>query len=307
MTAILGIFSRGLARHKPAVLFTRVRDRLVLVAGDFQRIALSATVKPLDTVARFVGGYVQTGPQSYETREVVTVSSHQPKRYHLTVDFPERAREALVDDSWWPALVEGFKGRLRKNRSTLLFANSRRLVEKVARLINEDEAEPLVYAHHGSLSREIRLAVEQKLKQGELRGIVATNSLELGIDIGQLDEVLLIQTPFAVSHTIQRLGRAGHQVGQVSRGALCPTHGADFLAAAVMAHAVYEGDIEPAVPVVGALDVLTQVILSLSVTQRWDLDALYAFLKTSTPYHELPRRQFDLVVQMLEGVYSGTG
>ena len=282
-------------------------DRLVPLAGEFQRIALSATVKPLDLVARFVGGYRQTGPETYAPRSVVTVTSKETKTYDLKVDFPEDAREKMVENSWWPGLIDHFRAVLKDSRSTLLFANSRRLVEKVARLINEaEEEEVLVYAHHGSLSREIRLAVEQKLKQGELRGIVATNSLELGIDIGSLDTVLMIQTPFSVSSTIQRLGRAGHRVGQVSRGSIVPTHGADFLAAAVMARAASEEEIESVAPILGPLDVLTQVILSACVTQTWDIDALYAFVRTSYPFHELKRTHYDLVLQMLEGRYADT-
>jgi ATP-dependent Lhr-like helicase len=281
-------------------------DRLVPLAGEFQRIALSATVKPLDLVARFVGGYRQTGPETYVSRSVVTVASSETKTYDLKVDFPEDAREKMIEGSWWPGLIDHFRAVLKNGRSTLLFANSRRLVEKVSRLVNEQEQEVLVYAHHGSLSKEIRLAVEQKLKQGELRGIVATNSLELGIDIGSLDTVLMIQTPFSVSSTIQRLGRAGHRVGQVSRGSIVPTHGADFLVAAVMARAVSEKDIEEVVPIQGPLDVLTQVILSASVTQVWDIDALYAFLRTSFPFHELKRAHYDLVLEMLEGRYADT-
>jgi ATP-dependent Lhr-like helicase len=281
-------------------------DRLVPLAGEFQRIALSATVKPLDLVARFVGGYRQTGPETYVPRSVVTVASNETKTYDLHVDFPEDAREKMTEDSWWPALIDHFRAILKNRRSTLLFANSRRLVEKVARLVNESEQEVLVYAHHGSLSKEIRLAVEQKLKQGELRGIVATNSLELGIDIGSLDTVLMIQTPFSVSSTIQRLGRAGHLVGQISRGRIIPTHGADFLVAAVMARAVYEEDIEEVVPIQGPLDVLTQVILSACVTQTWDIDALYAFIRTSFPFHELKRTHYELILAMLEGRYADT-
>lgn len=281
-------------------------DRLVPLAGEFQRIALSATVKPLDLVARFVGGYRQTGPETYAPRSVVAVTSRDAKTYDLKVDFPEDAREKMVEDSWWPGLIDHFRAVLKDSRSTLLFANSRRLVEKVARLVNEAEQEILVYAHHGSLSKEIRLAVEQKLKQGELRGIVATSSLELGIDIGSLDTVLMIETPFSVSSTIQRLGRAGHRVGQISRGSIVPTHGADFLAAAVMARAVSEEDIEEVFPIIGPLDVLTQVILSACVTQVWDIDELYDFVRTSFPFHELKRTHYDLVLQMLEGRYADT-
>ncbi len=304
-TIILDEIHAVVAGKRGTHLITAV-DRLVPLAGEFQRIALSATVKPLDTVARFVGGYRQTAPETYVPRAVDIVRSPQSKSYDLRVDFPAHAREHLTEDSWWPVLVDSFRKQLHTNRATLLFANSRRLVEKVARLINEAEDAVLVYAHHGSLSKEIRLAVEQKLKNGDLHGIVATNSLELGIDIGSLDEVLLVQTPFSVASTVQRLGRAGHRVGEVSRGVLYPTYGGDFLTAAVMTRAVYEGDIEDVSPVQAPLDVLTQVILSACTTQTWNLDALFAFLRTSAPYHDLSRAQFDLVVQMLEGRYADT-
>jgi len=258
-TVILDEIHAVVAGKRGTHLITAV-DRLVPLAGEFQRIALSATVKPLDTVARFVGGYKQTAPQTYIPRRVEIVQSSASKTYDLRVDFPAQARQHLTEDSWWPVLTDRFRSQLHANRATLLFANSRRLVEKVSRLINEAEEEVLVYAHHGSLSKEIRLAVEQKLKRGELRGIVATNSLELGIDIGSLDEVLLIQTPFSVASTVQRLGRAGHRVGEVSRGVLYPTYGGDFLTAAVMTRAVYEGDIESVAPVRAPLDVLQQTL-----------------------------------------------
>ncbi|EKD35975.1 MAG: DEAD/H associated protein, partial [uncultured bacterium] len=152
------------------------------------------------------------------------------------------------------------------------------------RLINEDEPEELAYPHHGSLAREIRLAVEQKLKNGELKAIVATNSLELGIDIGDLDRVVMIQSPFSVAHAIQRIGRSGHAVGQKSHGLLFPLHGKDFVHAAVLARAVREKDIEEAHPVDSPLDVLAQVILAMTVAEQWPVDALFDVIRTSYPY-----------------------
>ena len=176
----------------------------------------------------------------------------------------------------------------------------------MTRLINEGETETLAYAHHGSLSREIRLAVEERLKNGELRAIVATSSLELGIDIGELDEVILIQTPPAVSSAIQRIGRSGHGVGGTSRGRLFPTHGRDFLYAAVLAKSAAAQEIEAAAPVEAPLDVLAQVILSMTAIEKWDIDDLYGFIRTCHPYRRLPRRQFDLVLEMLAGRYADT-
>ncbi len=284
-------------------------DRLIPLTGEFQRIALSATVRPLETVAEFVGGFTLRGDvrsPHYEKRPVQIVRSTEKKRYALDVRYPREARELPPGASRWPALVDAFREIIKAHRSTLLFVNSRRTAEKVTRLINEGEPQELAYAHHGSLSREIRLAVEERLKRGELRAIVATSSLELGIDIGDLDQVVLIETPPAVSSAIQRIGRSGHRVGDVSRGALYPTHGSDFLSAAVMARAATDQEIESVSPVDAPLDVLAQVIISMVGLQRWDIDDLFASLKTSHPYRDLSRRAFDLILSMLAGRYAET-
>ena len=164
--------------------------------------------------------------------------------------------------------------KIRKNRSTLIFCNSRRQTEKVTRLINEQAGETLAFAHHGSLSREIRTFVEGQMKEGALKAIVATSSLEMGIDIGSIDEVLMIQAPFAVSSAIQRIGRAGHRVGDVSRAAFYPMHGTDLISCAVAGRAVLEGRIEELHVPENPLDVLAQVILSMVCTEEWDLDGL---------------------------------
>ncbi len=194
-TVILDEIHAVVGTKRGTHLITAV-DRLVRLTGEFQRIALSATVRPLETVAEFVGGYVQRGDVRsgrYEKRSVEVIRSADKKEYAIDVRFPQDAREHLVNGSWWPVLIEAFKEIIKAHRSTLLFVNSRRTAEKVTRLINEDEPQELAYAHHGSLSREIRLAVEQRLKEGELKAIVATSSLELGIDIGDLDRVILIK------------------------------------------------------------------------------------------------------------------
>lgn len=284
-------------------------ERLVPLCGEFQRIALSATVKPSATVADFVGGYMQKGgwsTGSYRKREVRIVSSEEKKRTSIAVRFPPGAREGLVDASWWPVLADAFTNIIKANRSTLLFTNSRRTAEKVTRLINEREQEDLAYSHHGSLSREIRLAVEQRLKEGELRAIVATSSLELGIDVGALDKVILVETPSSISSAIQRVGRSGHRVGGTSSGVLYPTHGHDFINAAAVAHAVIEEDIEATQPIDAPLDVLAQIIVSMAGLRKWDIDELYDQIKCSYPYRNLTRRQFDLVVDMLAGRYADT-
>ena len=277
-------------------------ERLVLLSGEFQRIALSATVRPLETVADFIGGLKLTG-REYRRRPVSMVRGERAKRFNLLVTAPQDAERGPTEDVW-PALVRQFNDIIARHRSTLFFANSRRTTEKVTRLINEESGEELAYSHHGSLSREIRLAVEERLKRGELKAIVATNSLELGIDIGKLDSVVLIQTPRSISSAIQRIGRSGHGVGEVSSGLLFPTNGMDFVTAAVIARAIADGDIEELHPVEAPLDLLAQIILSMALPENWHLDDLYDFLKTSYPYRNLSRQQFDLVVGMLEGKYA---
>jgi ATP-dependent Lhr-like helicase len=288
-----------------AHLITAV-DRLVRLSGEFQRIALSATVRPLQTVADFVGGSILLPGGAYEKRSIEIVRSTIAKELDVTVTLPPEAVGSIADASWWKAMIEAFKKIIAGHSSTLFFTNSRRHAEKVTRLINEDEAEELAYSHHGSLAREIRLAVEQKLKNGELKAIVATNSLELGIDIGDLDQVVLIQSPPSVASAIQRIGRSGHGVGEKSHGLLFPLHGKDFIQAAVLARAVRDKDIEEVHPVENPLDVLAQVILAMIVAEKWRIDKLFDAIRTSFPFRNLTRRQFDPVLAMLAGRYANS-
>ena len=305
-TVILDEIHAVAATKRGTHLITAV-DRLHLMNGEFQRIGLSATVKPLRDVADFMGGYriVDTdGAIEYKKRPVTIVKSRAAKTYDLSVRFPPIRAAHPEDGARWPALVESLRALIAANRSTLIFTNTRRHCERISLLLNEDADEILAYAHHGSLSHEMRAVVEERLKAGSLSAIVATSSLEWGIDIGALDQVVLIQTPFSVSATLQRLGRAGHQVGQVSRGVLFPLHGRDILEAAVMAKAVEDGDIESIRPVSCPLDVLAQIIVSMTGVEQWDLGALHAFLRSSTPYHHLSETQFNLVIGMLSGRYA---
>jgi ATP-dependent helicase Lhr and Lhr-like helicase len=308
-------------------------DRLVGLAGEVQRIALSATVKPLSAVADLVGGYIMDrapdGEAVYRKRHVKIIHCPMAKVYDIGISFPSaRAAAASAvapsgasaatdgaagavarpagapDDPVFDAVARECRRIIAENRSTLFFVNSRRHAEKLARFINEGQKETLAWSHHGSLSRELRFVVEQRLKRGELKAIVATSSLELGIDVGALDRVILVQTPFTVSSTVQRLGRAGHKVGETSRGTLFPLHGKDIVDAAVTAQCVREQDIEEISPVLCPLDVLAQVIVSMTMVETWNASELYDRLRTSFPFYDLPRRQFDLVLEMLAGKYK---
>ncbi|GFO55210.1 hypothetical protein GMSM_22170 [Geomonas sp. Red276] len=277
-------------------------ERLTLLSGEFQRIALSATVRPLETVAEFVGGQRLVG-RDFQRRPVALVRGERTKRFNLQITAPEESERGPEDEFWLP-LARRFAEIIREHRSTLFFANSRRTTEKITRLINEVTGEEVAYSHHGSLSREIRLAVEEGLKRGDLKAIVATKSLELGIDIGKLDSVVLIQTPRSISSAIQRIGRSGHGVGEISSGLLFPTNGMDFISAAVISRAIAEGEIEELHPIEAPLDLLAQIILSMALPEQWNLEELYEFLRCSYPYRNLSRQQFDLVVGMLEGKYA---
>jgi ATP-dependent helicase Lhr and Lhr-like helicase len=296
----------GVVGNKRGVHLITAVERMVPLSGEFQRIALSATVRPLETVAEFIGGYRIENAGCFSARPVKIVRSLEEKAYDIRVQCPVEAPDYKEKDSFWIPYVLELKRIIQSNRSTLIFANSRRLCEKLIHLINLDEERPIAYAHHGSLSREIRTEVEKKLKQGDLRAIVATNSLELGIDIGVLDEVVLVQSPPSLSSAVQRLGRAGHQVGQISRGTIYPTDPQGFGEAAVMAAGVVHHDIESTMPILCPLDVLSQVIVSMAGVETWDLDRLFDQVRTSYPYRFLSREQFDLLIRMLEGRYGNT-
>lgn len=300
----------GVIDSKRGVHLITAVERLVNLSGEFQRIALSATITPLETVAGFVGGYRMSGPVSdpvYTPRPVTIIRSDVAKHYAIQVRYPDSAVNRPAGQPVWEPLALAFKTLIAENRSTLFFTNSRKLCEKITWLMNRNEESPLVYAHHGSLSREIRLAVEQKLKKGDLRAIVSTSSLEMGIDIGALDQVVLVQSPQSVASAIQRIGRAGHRVGETSRGLLFPTHSQDLIEAAVLSEAIAKGDIEEVKPIDAPLDVLAQIMVSMTGTETWDKDALYAEIRCSRPYHHLSRRHFDGVLTMLAGRYEETG
>jgi ATP-dependent Lhr-like helicase len=292
----------ALLDNRRGTLLLTTLERLARLAGEFQRILLSATVRPLPAVAEFAAG---CGPDG-RSRPMQIVSAPQDKRIELDVRYPPEAVGAAERGiKIWDPLAVAFRQHIAANQATLFFVNSRRLAEKLTFKINEGAESPLAWAHHGSLARELRLAVEQRLKSGALKAIVATSSLELGIDIGSLDEVVLIQSPPDIASALQRIGRAGHQVGAVSHASLYPTHPQDFVAAAALAHSVAERDIEPVHLLHNPLDVLAQLLVAFSASESWDIDDIYALLRQSGPYRSLAREHFDLVVDMLAGRYAG--
>jgi ATP-dependent Lhr-like helicase len=301
----------ALAASKRGTYMMTAVERLTLSAGEFQRIALSATVRPAEAVAAWMAGHrldYRGETASFTPRPVRVVHAADPRAVALTLRTPavDIAPGPDAADLRWQALTDDLRAIVLRNRATLIFANSRRTVEKLARLLNAGAPEPLVYAHHGSLAREIRLDVEERMKQGRLRGVVATGSLELGIDIGSVDEVVLVGAPPSVAQSVQRIGRADHRVGGTSRASLFPLHGLDGAAAASLAEQIGHGAVEELRPIANPLDVLAQILLSLGCHATWDLDRLYDFVRTVAAYHTLPRRHFDLVIAMLAGRYADT-
>lgn len=282
-------------------------ERLTLLSGEFQRIALSATIKPLENLAAWIGGYRMERNGSdvkYIPRTVKVIESQQIKQVKIQVQFPALCNQDEDDPAFWKPYVDTVKMSTKQNRSTLIFTNNRRFCERLSYLMNEGEEQPISYSHHGSLSSETREVVEQKLKNGDLSAIVATSSLEMGIDIGDLDEVLMIQPPWQVSSAMQRIGRSGHGVGETSRGTIYAVNGKDLIYGAIISRCVLEKDIEPVNPVVKPLDILMQITVSMVGIEEWNVDELFDFLRTTPPYHQLSRKEFDLVINVLEGKYA---
>lgn len=280
-------------------------ERLELLSKGFQRIALSATVRPLSAVAAFVGGkdyYKEGSGYHYTPRKVHIVDSNIRKKLKVSVESIDNSIDH-DEDNLWRNLALKIQDTIRQNTATLIFVNNRRLAERLTLYINEGCEQTLTFSHHGSLSREIRQSVERKLKNGELKAIVATSTLEMGIDVGAIDEVIMVQTPPQVSSTLQRVGRAGHSVHRESIGTIIPLHGLDFLHAAIMTRLAVQGNIEEVNLIDNPLDILSQVLTSMIGIESWDLDELYQFIISSAPFYTLLRDQFDSIIQMLAGRY----
>lgn len=294
----------ALAASKRGVHLVSALERLITISGEFQRLALSATVADPERVAAFAAGYAAPGA----LRPMGIVRSADRKQISLDIDvIPEPTQKlAPADrDTPWKRLVERLLPLVEAERSSLIFVNSRRLAERLSFLLNDAAQTDIAYAHHGSLSPEIRQSVETRMKSGRLRCIVATNSLELGIDIGFLDQIILVQTPFSLASAVQKIGRAGHRVGAVSRARLFCSHGRDLLDGLSLARAVRTGQVEELKPVEGGLDVLAQIIVSEAMAGETSADELYHTLRRSYSYRNLERESYDLVIEMLTGYYRG--
>jgi ATP-dependent helicase Lhr and Lhr-like helicase len=325
-------------------------ERLELLAHKpLQRIGLSATQRPLEEVARFLGGALPrrgtSTPDSrgksadrsvdlaaqvddefevaanIDYRDVTIIDAREPKRLDVRVQAPVEdmakvgagapadrirsgpAAQSPAPPSIWTAIHPRLLELIHAHRSTLIFVNSRRLAERLAGALNELAGTPLVRAHHGSLARAQRVEIEDLLKAGQLRGLVATSSLELGIDMGAIDLVVQIEAPPSVTSGLQRIGRAGHRIEEVSTGIIFPKFRGDLVACAAVTRAMMRGEVEPSRYPRNPLDVLAQQIVAMVSMETWSVDELFARVRCAAPYAALSRRVFDGVLDMLSGRY----
>jgi ATP-dependent Lhr-like helicase len=279
-------------------------ERLELLTGrPVQRIGLSATVAPPEEAARWLGGRDAAGAP----RPVTILDAGERKEIDVAVIAP--ADPAVVGPrGMWPPIAAELAAIVERHRSTLIFCSSRRLAERVTGMVNAAAGRPLALSHHGSVSKERRQDIEAQLKAGQLRAVVATGSLELGIDVGAVDCVVQVQSPKAVSRALQRIGRSGHVVGGVPKGRVVPTHRADFVECAAVARAVLARAVEETRSPRACLDVLAQQIVAEVAAARGGVAAreLYAAYRRAEPYHLLPWEDFAAVIEMLAGRYQSS-
>jgi ATP-dependent helicase Lhr and Lhr-like helicase len=272
-----------------------------LAAQPVQRIGLSATQRPLEEIGRFVGG----------GRPIELVDAGVAKELDLEVVVPvddmrepgEGREEGWETRSIWPSIYPALLDLVRAHRSTIVFVNNRRLAERLALRLNELAEEEVARAHHGSLAREQRTVIEEDLKAGRIPCLVATSSLELGIDMGAVDLVIQVESPKSVARGLQRIGRAGHSLGEVSRGRIFPKFRADLLESAVVVQRMRQGLIEETVIPRNPLDVLAQQIVAICADEDIEVAELHTLVRRAYPFADLSRAQLENVLDMLAGRY----
>ncbi|KAA8968278.1 DEAD/DEAH box helicase [Mycobacterium sp.] len=275
-----------------------------LLTRPAQRIGLSATVRPPEEIARFVAGSAPT----------TVVAPPAAKTFQLSVQVPVPDLADLADHSIWPDVEARLVELIDVHHSTIVFVNSRRLAERLTVRLNEIHTDraadggtaPLARAHHGSVSKQERAAVEDDLKSGRLKAVVATSSLELGIDMGAVDLVIQVAAPPSVASGLQRIGRAGHQVGEISRGVLLPKHRTDLIGCAVSVQRMLAGQIETMRVPANPLDILAQHTVAAAAAGPLNADRWFDTVRRSAPFTTLPRSAFEATLDLLSGKYPST-
>jgi ATP-dependent Lhr-like helicase len=306
----------ALCGQKRGVHLSLSLERLAhLCRNEFVRIGLSATQRPLERIAAFLGGSTSkprtSDPQTSDLlpRPVEIIDCGQKKEVDLKIISAVEDYGNLPEESMWPAITEKLYGLIQQHRTTLIFTLMRAQAEKIAKWLNDwhhqqtQSSEELVQAHHGSLSREVRLQMEDKLKRGELRALAATSSLELGIDIGSIDCVVQLGSPKSVSRAMQRVGRSGHLISATSKGRFFPLYRHDIGDLAVIARGMFDAAIEETHVPENCLDVLAQHIVAAVSVDEWNPGELYQLVCQSYCYRQLSRNLFDSVLDMLSGKY----
>jgi len=267
-----------------------------LVAHPLQKIGLSATVRPVEEVARFLS----------PNAKVIQIGHR--RAMDLAVEVPRDELGAVASNDNWDEIYDRVAGLTNENRTTLVFVNTRRLAERVAHHLAERLGESAVVPHHGSLARHLRQEAEQRLKNGELKIVVATASLELGIDIGTVDLVCQLGSPRSIAVALQRIGRAGHWIGAVSKGCIFATTRDELIESAALVRAIRRGKLDRLEIPLAPLDILAQQMVAMAACEDWDEGQLYEFIRGAYPYRDLQRRDFDAVVEMLaEGMATSRG
>ncbi|MBX9671476.1 MAG: DEAD/DEAH box helicase [Candidatus Obscuribacterales bacterium] len=261
------------------------------------RIGLSATQKPIEDIARFLVGTYRPQP------EIIQISSKRV--LDLAVEVSDSPLGAVASNEMWDEIYDRIAQLVAENRSTLVFVNTRRLAERVAHNLASRVGEELVDTHHGSLSRKLRLTAEEKLKSGEYKVLIATASLELGIDIGNIDLVCQMGSPRSIAVALQRIGRAGHWRGAVPKGRLFATTRDELLECAAVVKAIREGELDRIIIPECPRDVLAQQIVASCATNDWHEDALFSLLKSSYPYRNLSESTYQSILEMLSEGFAG--
>jgi ATP-dependent Lhr-like helicase len=267
-------------------------ERLEQVAGRrLQRIGLSATMEPIEVVGRWLVGHERPAP--------AIVNEGHRRALDLALELPKSPLEAVMPGEVWVEIYDRLAALIREHRTTLVFVNTRRLAERVARHLAERLGEDAVTAHHGSLAKEVRLEAEERLKSGRLKALVATASLELGIDIGHVDLTCQLGSPRRIATFLQRVGRSGHTVHGTPKGRLFPLSRDELVESLALLRVVRLGVLDRLEMRDKPLDVLAQQLTAEAASEEWDADGLFELVRRSCPYRELTRAEFDDVVAML--------
>ena len=273
-----------------------------LTGGPITRIGLSATMRPLDDVARFLVG--AGGLDAAGRPRCTVIDAGHLRGMDLRVEMPEAELGPIATHELWDETISRVAGLIRDHRTTLVFVNTRRLVERVSHILSQKIGEENIVAHHGSLSRKTRMKAEERLKYGEVQVCVATSSLELGIDIGAIDLVCQIGSPRSIGILLQRVGRSGHSRGGFPKGRVFPLTRDELIECAALVYGVRKGELDRLHIPPWPLDVLAQQIVAMCAAEEWQIEDLFTLVRNAYPYCTLPRAGFESIVKMLSEGFS---